>query len=43
MSRTITKTAAQWQQELDRYLNLAALDVQLPTSTSPTITTTLIA
>ena len=43
MSRTITKTAAQWQQELDRYLNLAALDVQLPTSTSPTISTTLIA
>jgi hypothetical protein len=43
MSRTITKTAAQWQQELDRYLNLAALDVQFPTSTSPTITTTLIA
>ena len=43
MSRTITKTAAQWQQELDRYLNLAALDVQFPTSASPTISTTLIA
>ena len=43
MSRTITKTASQWQQELDRYLNLAALDVQFPTSASPTISTTLIA
>ena len=43
MSRTITKTAAQWQQELDRYLNLAALDVQFPTSATPTISTTLIA
>ena len=45
MSRTITKTANQWQQELDRYLNLAALDVQLPTAsgTSVTISTSLIA
>ena len=43
MSRTITKTANQWQQELDRYLNLAALDVQFPTSATPTISTTLIA
>lgn len=39
----ITKTANQWQQELDRYLNLANRGIQFPTSGSPTISTTLIA
>jgi len=39
----IAKTANAWQQELDRYLNLAARDIQFPTSATPTISTTLIA
>ena len=38
----IAKTAGTWAQELDRYLNLAARDIQFPTSASPTIATTLI-
>lgn len=40
LSSAITKTAAEWQVELDRYLDLAGRGVQLPTSTSPTFAST---
>ena len=40
LSAAITKTAAEWQVELDRYLDLAGRGVQLPTSTSPTFAST---
>ena len=41
----ITKTASEWAEELDRYLNLAARGIQFPSGsgTNETITTTLIA
>jgi hypothetical protein len=40
MAASVAKTAAEWQVELDRYLNLAGRDIQLPTSTSPTFAAT---
>ena len=40
MSASVAKTSAEWQVELDRYLNLAGRDIQLPTSTSPTFAAT---
>jgi hypothetical protein len=40
MAASFAKTAAEWQVELDRYLNLAGRDIQLPTSTSPTFAAT---
>ena len=43
MTRAITKTTNLWQLELDRYLNLASLDIQFPSSATATISTTLIA
>lgn len=43
MDAAITKTANEWQVELDRYLDLATRGIQLPTSTSPTFASTHIA
>ena len=45
MRVSIAKTQAEWCLELDRYLNLAARDIRLPTGTGTnvTISTTLIA
>jgi hypothetical protein len=40
MAASVAKTAAEWQVELDRYLNLAGRDIQLPVSTSPTFAST---
>jgi hypothetical protein len=40
MAASVAKTSAEWQVELDRYLNLAGRDIQLPTSTSPTFAAT---
>lgn len=39
-SCAITKTANEWQVELDRYLNLAQHGIQFPVSTSPTFAST---
>ena len=43
MAAAITKTTAEWQVELDRYLNLAARGFQFPVATTPTFATTHIA
>ena len=40
MQAIVSKTASEWQVELDRYLNLAARNIQLPTSATPTFATT---
>lgn len=40
MQAVVSKTASEWQVELDRYLNLAARGIQFPTSASPTFATT---
>jgi hypothetical protein len=40
MAASVAKTAVEWQVELDRYLNLAGRDIQLPVSTSPTFAST---
>lgn len=43
MQVAVAKTQAEWHLELDRYLNLAARNISIPSSGSPTISTTLIA
>ena len=40
LAATISKTSAEWQVELDRYLDLAGRGIQLPSSTSPTFAST---